>query len=97
VKIRCKEDLRIEDCDYSAEGATPAEVLGPIVDHLREEHDLDLPDPSLILEGKYYADKEVPPEDGTRIVVTRLMEALDIEPVEEMIPEPPAVSRIVGR
>ena len=43
VEVSCNE-LGVIDCDYVARGMTPGEVLEKMVDHLRSEHDLDMPD-----------------------------------------------------
>lgn len=42
-------DLGIENDDTTFTGETPGEVVSQVVDHLRIQHDLDMPNPKLIL------------------------------------------------
>ena len=61
VEVSCLE-LGVIDCDYIARGMTPGEVLEKMVDHLRSEHDLDMPDAEEILSNPKK------PEDYTLVV-----------------------------
>jgi predicted small metal-binding protein len=93
MKVRCQEDLKIEGCDVVAQGETAGEVLREIVPHLRKEHNLDLPDVEEILAGKMSQDElfEGQEDEAVRLIVSRLHEALDIEPMDT--PEGPAPAR----
>ena len=51
------------------------------IEHLRDEHDLDLPKPDVILRGRTFADPITAQiDDATDLVIRRLREALDIDP-----------------
>lgn len=74
-EVRCEEDLNVAGCDLVARGETPADVLGQVIDHLEDEHDLTLPDPEITLEGTV---DESTLTESVRIVVARLQEKLNI-------------------
>jgi predicted small metal-binding protein len=77
-KLRCSEDLRIADCHLEVEGDTPEEIVSEVVEHLREEHGMDLPDADAITKGQ--VDKtEVDEKIWT--VVKRMQDALEISDV----------------
>ena len=87
-KIR-GSDLGIEDCDFVATGESAGDVVDEVVEHLRAEHDLDLPDADVILAGKLSRDPLEIVDPAVALVVERLTEALDIVPAEEgKLPEP---------
>jgi len=74
-KVRCGEDLGVVDCDLVVEGDDPGEVASVYVDHLREKHDIDMPDAEAITSQEM----DVEDVDGeVRTVVRRLREALGI-------------------
>jgi predicted small metal-binding protein len=77
-KLRCSEDLRIADCDLEVEGDTPGEIVSEVVEHLREEHGMDMPDALAITKGQV---NETELDDKTWTVVKRIREALDISDV----------------
>lgn len=79
-EIRCDQDLGIQDCSFVARGATPGDVVEHMVEHLRQNHDLDTPEADEILEGDYNLQLL---DDGVRLVIERLNQALDIEPLDE--------------
>jgi predicted small metal-binding protein len=88
-KIECSE-LGIQDCDFTASGETAGDVVEQVVQHLRDEHDIDMPDADVILEGKVKEDPLASVEPDVALVIQRLTEALNIMPPEEPdMPEPP--------
>jgi predicted small metal-binding protein len=91
-RIQCIE-LGIKDCDFVASGETAGDVVREVVEHLRAEHDLDMPDADLIMAGEVKEDPFGIVDPGVTLVVERLTKALDIVPVER--PESPKPS--VGR
>jgi predicted small metal-binding protein len=83
MKIDCHE-LGFKDCDWHASGETPAGVVEEAVAHLRQKHDLDMPDPEIILEGKVDDDPLLTTAtEPVRLVVERLKGKLDLVPAEE--------------
>ena len=93
-------ELGIEDCDFTVSGDKVDEILRQMVDHLRDEHGIDMPDVDVILEGKagdYVLGK---PDPDVALIVQRLIEALDIEPLPETeeprIPIPPVAGSTTG-
>jgi predicted small metal-binding protein len=79
MRVSCEEDLRIEGCDLVVEGEVAGDVAEEVVTHLREEHDMDVPDAETIVAGdvdEEALDKEV------RTLTRRLREALAL-PEEE--------------
>jgi predicted small metal-binding protein len=74
-KVRCEQDLGVVNCDLVVEGDDPGEVAAEYVEHLRDEHDMDMPDAETI------TNEEMDIEDlggEVRTVVRRLREALGI-------------------
>lgn len=78
-RIECSE-LGIKDCDFSLSGETPADIVEKVVEHLRAEHDIDMPDAEVILAGKMRDDPLEMVDPATALVITRLKEALNIVP-----------------
>lgn len=78
-RIGCS-DLGIENCDFTAGGETPEDVMEEMTDHLRRKHDIDLPDTDVILAGDMTDDPlgSVGPE--VALTIRRLREVLDIDP-----------------
>ena len=80
-------DLGVVDCDYVARGEDAKAVVEDMVAHLEEEHDIDMPDPEVILdpdrkEGVLtkIADALAGGRDrGTELLIQRLRTALDIK------------------
>jgi predicted small metal-binding protein len=95
MEISCSEDLGIKDCECVARGETAGSVVEEIVEHLRDEHDLDLPDAEAILTGtideKYVI--EGPMDPGTRMVLERLQEKLGLQPKEGLTEPRPTIGR----
>lgn len=50
MEINCS-DLGIADCTYTAYGETAGDAVEDMVEHLRAEHDLNMPDADEILEA----------------------------------------------
>jgi predicted small metal-binding protein len=73
TELKC-EDLNVKGCSFTVQGETPKEVLEKASEHLREEHDIELPDPETILESKDISNLE----ESVQIVVQRLRKALNI-------------------
>jgi predicted small metal-binding protein len=95
-KIECS-DLRIKDCDFVAKGETAGDVVEKVVEHLRAEHDLDMPDADAILAGKLSHDSLEIVEPAVALVVERLTEALDIVPAEGAEIPKPSIGRTPSR
>jgi predicted small metal-binding protein len=57
VQVSCRQ-LGIQDCSFSASGATPGDVTREVVDHIRAQHGIDMPDARAIMEGDLRADFE---------------------------------------
>lgn len=72
-------DLGVKNCDFVAAGETPQDVVEQMVTHLREEHDIRMPDEDVILtggEGEWEAQEE---DAGAAVIVKRLREALELD------------------
>jgi predicted small metal-binding protein len=79
-EIHCSE-LGVHECDFVAQGETPAEVVEQVVEHLRSEYGIDLPDAEEILEGRTPTDRlmEGRIDKDAALLVTRLREQLGID------------------
>jgi predicted small metal-binding protein len=89
-KIKCSE-LGVRDCDFVAKGESPGEIVKEVVEHLRAEHDIDMPDTDTILAGEVGEEfTEVIGEEVT-LIVERLTTALNIVPPEESEPPEPSI------
>jgi len=80
MQVTCDEDLRIAGCDLVVEGEAPGDVAERVVRHLREEHDIDMPDAESIVAGDF--DEEVLDKE-VRTVTRRLREALALPEGED--------------
>ena len=49
-EVSC-EELGVIDCDFTARGDSPGEVLKKMINHLETTHDFDMPDPEEILKN----------------------------------------------
>jgi len=76
-QIKCK-DLGFEGCQFRTRGATAEAVLQEIVEHLRAEHDVDVPDADVVLEA-LLEDGELEVDEEVRPIVQHLFSKLDIE------------------
>ena len=82
-------NLGIKDCNFVAKGESAGDVVKQIVEHLRAEHDLDMPDADVILAGELSRDPLEIVDPAVALIVERLTEALDIVPADEgKLPEP---------
>ena len=89
-KIKCSE-LGVRDCDFVAKGESPGEIVKEVVEHLRAEHDIDMPDTDTILAGEVGEEfTEVIGEEVT-LIVERLTTALNVVPPEESEPPEPSI------
>ena len=94
--IDCSE-LGINDCDFTAVGETASEVVRQVVEHLRAEHDIDMPDPDAIMAGEMEEDPLEIVDPAVALVVERLTKALDIVPLERPDMPTPSVGRAPSR
>jgi predicted small metal-binding protein len=85
-KVKCSE-LGILDCDFTATGETAGDVVEQVVEHLNEEHDLDMPDADMILTGKVDEGTLKMLKPAAVLVIERLTEALNLIPLRA--PEKP--------
>jgi predicted small metal-binding protein len=88
-KIKCSE-LGVRDCDFVAKGESAGEIVKEVVEHLRAEHDIDMPDTDAILAGEVGEDPVEVVDKNVALIVKRLTTALNIVPPEE--PEQPEPS-----
>jgi len=81
-------DLGVADCDYVARGEDAEAVVDDMVVHLEEEHDLDMPEPDVILDT--YPDDDTfiqelaevfagEPDKQTQLVLQRLRDELNLQ------------------
>lgn len=78
-RVECSE-LGVKDCDFAVSGETAGDVVKQVVEHLRAEHDMDMPAADVILAGKMRDDPVEMVDPAAALVVTRLKEALNIVP-----------------
>ena len=80
IQIPC-EELGVYECDYVARAKTPAEAAKQIVEHLRSEHGLHLPDVDEILGGRSLVDRLSGGRLGKdeALVMQRLRERLHVD------------------
>ncbi|MGC9335232.1 MAG: DUF1059 domain-containing protein [Anaerolineae bacterium] len=97
LELHCK-DLGVANCNWTAEGETPADVVEQVVEHLEKEHGIDMPEPETILEGKL-TDQPLQPDvdESVRIVVNRMQEALGIVPLDVSTDVTEAVGKVPTR
>jgi predicted small metal-binding protein len=95
-KVECSE-LGIQDCDFVAEGETAGDVVKKAVEHLRAEHDIDMPDADVILAGKVRQDPLEMVDPAVALIVQRLTEALNIVPAEGAEAPKPTAGRTLSR
>ena len=85
--ISCSE-LGVKDCEFVASGMTVNDVVEEMVEHLREEHDIKMPDAKMILNGDVGVDTPEMADKATELIVNRMIEKLEINPPPDT-PEPP--------
>ncbi len=81
IKLVCDE-LGVVDCDFVAQGEAPGDVVEELVAHLREAHDLDMPDADEILEDDFQDEVAADLDPAVLTVVKRLREELDLNPIK---------------
>ncbi|MEJ2208188.1 MAG: DUF1059 domain-containing protein [Anaerolineae bacterium] len=92
------KDLGIANCDWSTSGETPADVIGPMVKHLRQEHDIDMPDTETIMEGRATDNPILEGVDErVALIVRRLHAELDLSPATDGTEAQPAIGEVTGR
>lgn len=75
-------ELGIEGCNFTAKGETAGDVVKIAVEHLRSDHDMDMPDAKTILTGELTKDPLEPVDPAITLIVERLLNSLDIVPPE---------------
>jgi predicted small metal-binding protein len=91
-EIKCSE-LGIKDCDFIAAGETAGDVVSQVVEHLRAEHDIGMPDADAILAGEAALERRGVLDGATVLVVERLTDALNIVPPKGPELPKPALGR----
>ena len=94
-EIRCDE-LGIAGCDFVARGETVGDVVEQVVQHLHSEHDIELPDADAILEGRVGDNPNIVGSKQEFLIIERLRESLDIEPMGGSVPPKPATGRLTS-
>ncbi len=94
MELKCS-DLGVANCDFVAKGDTPGEIVEQMVKHLRQEHNIHLPDPDEILQPGSVETSMLDFEEDHKdanIVVTRMRQALGIVDSGDEGPSGPAIS-----
>lgn len=73
-------ELGIQDCDFTARGETAIDVASQVVEHLRAEHGIDLPDAEVIMSGDLSTSIMPSADPAVHLIVDRLKETLNIVP-----------------
>lgn len=92
-ELHCSE-LGVEDCDLVARGETAGAIVREIVQHLRQEHDLDLPGADEILAEDMDMETLSEQQPAVYLIVKRLRQELEIQPAEEPIEPGPTIGRV---
>jgi len=72
--------LGVANCDYVARGEAAADVVEDMVEHLEDEHGIDMPDTEDIMGGIDYEDKVFGSIDpAAALIVRRMRETLNIQ------------------
>ena len=95
-ETRCDE-LGITGCDFVARGETAGDVVEQVVQHLHSEHDIDLPDADAILEGRVGNNPTIVGSKEEFLIIERLRESLDLEPMGGLVPAKPAIGKLTSR
>jgi predicted small metal-binding protein len=78
-EVSCS-DLGVAGCNKTFRGETAADVVNQVKDHLESEHDIDLPQTEYILRDgipiRTLLGEQI--DEGARLIVDRLRDALDI-------------------
>jgi predicted small metal-binding protein len=96
-ELNCK-DIGVKDCDWTAKGETPADVVEQAVAHLEDDHSLEMPEPETILEGKL-TDQPLKSDvdESVRTVVERIQQELNIVPPDVPTDAAPAAGKVTTR
>jgi predicted small metal-binding protein len=72
--------LGVENCNYVARGEAAADVVEDMVEHLEDEHDIDMPDTEDIMQGIDVEDYVFDTGDpAAALIVRRMREILNIQ------------------
>lgn len=91
-EIGCGE-LGIQGCNYTASGDTPEEVVRKMVEHLRSEHEIDMPDAGAILTDTVGDDPLEDVGKGAALIIQRMTEKLNIVPGIKSKPARPIIDK----
>lgn len=72
--IHGSDDLGVTDCEYVASGETAGDAAQEMIEHLRSEHDVDMPDADVVT-------SDVNIEASTsaaQVIIKRLRDVLDV-------------------
>jgi predicted small metal-binding protein len=86
-------ELGIEDCDFTARGETVSDVVGQVVEHLRTEHGINMPDVDTIMTGDLSKSIMSASDPAVHMIVDRLKETLNIVPPNSPTEARPAIGR----
>jgi len=79
IEISCS-DLGIHDCDWVAAGETAGDVVEQVVQHVRKQHKINVPDAETFMEGDFFEDPiGGTPDPGSATIVRRLREELNLQ------------------
>ena len=88
-QITCSE-IGIAGCDFSTSGAAAGDAVEAMVDHIRNEHNIDMPDVEVVMTGNVKEDWLDVVDPAAELAVRRLTEALNIVHAEEPKVQMPA-------
>ncbi len=74
-QIRCGEDLGITGCTFVARGEAPGPIVERVVDHLRDQHAIQLPSAETIMTGN---EPDSRLGEDARLIVERLRAKLGL-------------------
>jgi len=92
-ELGCSE-LGVKDCDFVASGETVSDVVEEMVGHLREEHDIEMPDAKTILKGDVTDESPEMADEATELIVNRMIEKLEITPPDTPEPPEPSIGKL---
>jgi len=98
MMIISSRELGIRNCDLVISGDRAGDIVARMVDHLRSEHDMDLPDADVIMRGKISEKPLAEADPGAVLAAKRMIDVLEIVPPEETVEmkeiEQPQSSRV---
>jgi predicted small metal-binding protein len=95
-EVSCNQ-LGIKDCDFVAKGDAAGDVVKTMVEHIRSEHDIEMPDTDVILEGEVIEDPTEAVKPDRTLIVKRLKETLNIAPPKGPDMPKPSIGRTQTR